>query len=91
MAKAESRYNQITKEPQEMSLTSRVCKPLSMRRNWLYAAHIISGKYKGKTKLKKPTISISEIHNTYKGSAISFFSRSLKKKEPTHQKPSIGI
>lgn len=54
MAKAEeSCSNQITREPQTVGLTSKVRKPLYVRRNRLYAAHIISGKYKKKKQAKQ--------------------------------------
>lgn len=43
MTKTELRYNQITREPQRVGLTSKVCKPLYVRRCWLCALHIISG------------------------------------------------
>lgn len=88
MAKAEeSCSNQITREPQIVGLTSKVRKPLYVRRNRLYAAHIISGKYKKKTKPNKPTISTSEIPNTYKGCAISFVSPALKQERTNQPRP----
>ena len=89
MAKAESHYNQITREPQIVGLTSKIGKPFYVRQNRLYAAHIISGKYKEKNKPNKPTISTSEIHNTYKGCAISFISPPLKQ-ERTNQPKTKG-
>lgn len=85
MAKTELRYNQITREPQRAGLTSKVCKPLCVRRNWLHALHIVSGKYKKNNKLNKPSISTSEIHDTYKCCATSLISSPLKQKKRTNQ------
>lgn len=81
MAKTELRYKQITRELQRVGLTSKVCKPLCVRRNWLCALHIISGKYKKNNKSNKLTISTSEIHGTYKSCATSLISPLLKEKK----------
>lgn len=88
MAKAESHYSQIARELWELGLTWKVYKPFSVQEETGCMQHTLFLAYISKTnqtkkphKPNKPTISTREIHNTCKGSAISF--KQKKTNQPT--------